>query len=152
MNGRSHRCNGSLSRGFAPTRVVIAAILVVVIFLVVRRLFPTREERLRAFIDDSRDAVVELREEDFFARLDPAIRYQTSGGMAELRRDWARYKASGIGRATIVGHEETLDSEGADVKLDVVLTAGLRPLGQVSVSLRVLERDGVWTAAGLSWR
>lgn len=152
MNGRSQRCSGSLSRGLAATRIVIAAAVLVVLFFAVRRLFPTREERLQRFLDESRDAVVELREEDFFARLDPAIRYQSSGGIPELRRDWARYKASGIGRATIVAQEQTLDADGADVKLDVVLSAGLRPLGQVAVKLRLVERDGDWKATELSWR
>ncbi len=152
MNGRSQRCSGSLSRGLAATRIVIAAIVLVVLFVVAKRLFPSREERLQRFLEASRDAVVELREDDFFARLDPAIRYQATGGIPELRRDWARYRASGIGRATIVVQEQTLDADGADVKLDVVLSAGLRPLGRVAVKLRVVERDGDWKAIELSWR
>lgn len=145
-------CSGSLSRGFALTRIVIVVVAAMVIFFAVRSCFPSREERLRRFIDKSRDALVEGREEEFMSAFDPAVRYQATGGLAEIRRDWRRYRAIGVGQATVTKQVTTLDATGADVQLDAVLTAGLRPIAQAAVTMRVEDRGGEWHVTTLSWR
>lgn len=145
------RWNGSLSRGAALMRVVIGAAVLLVAFVVVRTCFPSREARMWRFVEDGRDALVENREEDFIAHFDPAVRYQDKSGVAEIRRDWKRWRATGIGQATILSRDLTLDPEGADVKLEVLFVAGMTPISTTKVKLRVAEREGAFSVTSLSW-
>ena len=152
MSARAVRCSGSLSRGAALTRIVILVVAAVVLFFAVRSCFPSREERLWKFIDAGREALAEQREDDFLAAFDPAVKYQTTGGLAELRRDFKRYVAGGLGQVNVVKQATTLDATGADILLDVVFVAGLRPIAQASVTMRAEDGDGVWHVTSLGWR
>ena len=152
MNGRALRCSGSLSRGAALTRIVILVVAAVVLFFAVRTCFPSREEKLRRFIDDGREALAEGREDDFVAAFDPGVKYQTSGGATDIRREFKRYVASGLGQVNVVKYETKLDPTGADVRLDVVFVAGLQPIAQAAVTMRVEDGDGPWHVTSLGWR
>ena len=145
------RCSESLSRGAALMRVVIGLVLLFVAFVVIRSCFPSREARMWRFVEDGRDALVENREEDFIAHFDPAVRYQGKSGVAEIRRDWKRWRATGIGQATLLTREATLDADGADVQLEVLFVAGMTPVSTTKVKLRLAEREGVFSVTSLSW-
>jgi hypothetical protein len=141
-----------LSRGAALTRIVIAVVAAVVLFFAVRACFPNRQERLRKFIDRGREALADHREDDFVAAFDPSVRYQGGNGIADVRRDFKRYVANGLGEVNVVGQHETLDATGADVRLDVLFVAGLRPVAQAAVTLRAEDGDGTWRVTALSWK
>ena len=115
MNTRSQPCNGSLcsrslSRGLTATRLVAAVVAVAVLIVVLMQLFPSREERLWDFVDATSDALMTGTEEEFAASFDPDVKYQasrlgTKGGLAEIRRDWKRYRAAGLPRPRIVSQK-----------------------------------------------
>jgi hypothetical protein len=146
------RCSGSLSRGAALTRIVILVVAAVVLFFTLRSCFPTREERLWRFIDSGREALADGREDDFVAAFEAGVKYQTTGGLADIRRDFKRYVATGLGRVNVVKQETTLDATGADIRLDVVFVAGLRPVAQAAVTMRAEDGDGKWHVTSLGWR
>ena len=101
MNARAVRCSGSLSRGAALTRIVILVVAAVVLFFAVRSCFPSREERLLKFITAGREALAEKREDDFLAAFDPDVKYRGTGGLADVRRDFQRYVAAGLGQVNV---------------------------------------------------
>ena len=151
MKDRSHACRGSLSRGAAWTRVVaIAAVLAITAFAVTRCL-RSREARLWDFVADARAAALDLREDEFFRCLDPAVVYRRDGGLDAVRRDWKRWKAAGVGTATVTRKEARFDERGADVEMTVVLAAGLQPIAEVRVHLRAEDDSGAWRAVRLDW-
>jgi len=148
----SRRRLGSLSiRGFAGTRALVAVLLLVALVMLAFKLFPTREERLWKTIDGARAAFVENREQDFLATFDPDVRYQTSGGLPEIKRQFEKWKREGLPPPNIVKREATFDDEGADVRLDVVITVELRPIAQAKVKLRLVDRDGPWRVTTAAW-
>jgi hypothetical protein len=147
----SHTCSGSLSRGVAWTRVVaIFAVLALAAFGL-SRCFKSRESRLWDFVADARAAALDLREEDFFKCLDPAVRYRRNGGLKEVQRDWNQWKSAGIGTAAVTRQEAHLDDTGADVEMTVVLTVGIRPVAEVHVRLRAEDEGGKWRVVRLDW-
>ena len=152
MSNSGVRCSGSLSRGAALTRIVILVVAAVVLFFAVRTCFPSREERLRKFIDNGREALAAGHEDDFVGAFDPGVKYQTSGGVADIRREFKRFVASGLGQVNVVKYETKLDPTGADVRLDVVFVAGLQPIAQAAVKMRVEDGDGPWHVTSLGWR
>lgn len=129
-----------------------AAVLLILLIVLVPRLFRSREDRLREFLVAEREALLEGDDASFFAGIDPAVKYQAAGGLAELRRDHARFRSAGVGHVTFTKQEIRLDDAGADVTLEALLTAGLRPIASVSVKLRIAEEDGAWRATSISWR
>jgi hypothetical protein len=152
MSARAMRCSGSLSRGAALTRIVILVVAAVVLFFAVRGCFPSREERLWKFIDAGREALADKREDDFLAAFDPAVKYRTTGGLADIRRDFKRYAEAGLGQVSVTKQHATFDATGADISLDVVFVAGLRPIAQASVTMRAEDGDGAWRVTSLGWR
>jgi hypothetical protein len=146
MNDRSQtrpRWKGSLSQGgVAWSRALLAIVLVVGLIMIVARLFPTREERLWKFVEDARLAFVEKRDDDLFAAFDPAVRYQKTYGLAEIRRDVARYRSAELPPPHVAEREVTFDATGAEVRLVVVISVELRPIARVTVRLRVVDDDG----------
>jgi hypothetical protein len=153
MNGRSHAWIRSLSRGAALLRWAAGLACLAVILALVLSLFPSREEKLWQFVDERRDALIERREDDLFAGIGTSVRYQDVQGLAEMRRDYGRWRAAGIGTATILEQEATLDPEGADVRLRVALLVGIRPVADVRVTMRLDEdEEGAWRIVSLSWK
>jgi hypothetical protein len=152
MLHRAPLCSGSLSRGSALTRIVISVVAAVVLFFAVRGCFPSREEKLLRFLDESRTELTEGREDDFFEGVSPDVTYREKGGLAEMRNDWKRYRASGIGAPNVVKQEWTLDDTGATVRMEVVFVAGLRPIAQVGVTIRLADGDGAWKVTSLGWK
>jgi hypothetical protein len=69
-----------------------------------------------------------------------------------MRNDWKRYRASGIGAPNVVKQEWTLDDTGATVRMEVVFVAGLRPIAQVGVTIRLADGDGAWKVTSLGWK
>jgi hypothetical protein len=155
MHDRSQNCQrwfGSLSqRGVAWGRALIGVVVLVGLVMLVAHLFPTREERLVKFVDAERAAFAEGRDADFLAGIDPAMRYQKSGGLADLVREIKRYRSAGLPPPNVTKHEETLDETGADVRLDVVVSVELRPIAQAKVRLRVEDADGPWRVTSVAW-
>jgi hypothetical protein len=145
----SRACPGC--RGRALTRIVVAALALAALVLVAIWLIPTREKRLWAFVDSCRDALLSKREDDFLAKFEAGVRYQGAEGLAEIRRDYKRYHAVGVPRPTVVSNTATLDDEGADVRLEVVLTAGFQPLGRYRVRMRLVDPDGEWRIVKVVW-
>jgi hypothetical protein len=141
-----------LSSGRALTRIVVIVAAALALVWAGCSLWPSREKRLWAFVDSCRDALLEGREEDFVACFDPGVRYQSDLGLAEIRRDYRRYRGIGVPEPTIIGNEVSFDDAGADLRLDVVLSAGLRPLGRYAVRLRAREdADRSWRIETVRW-
>lgn len=151
MHDRSHVCSGSLSRGVTRTRLIVAIVALAALAFVGCRLFRTREGRLWDFVADERSAAIDLREEDFFRGIDPAVRYRRNGGLDDVKKDWKRWKAMGIGTAAVTRQSAHLDETGADVDLTVVLAAGIQPIAEVRVRLRAEDGDGAWRVVRLDW-
>jgi hypothetical protein len=154
MNARWQLCNRSLSRsqgGRAVVRVLLIVAAVLVLWFAIRHFFPSREERLWRFVDETRDAFMEKDEPAFLAAFDPAVSYQGKGGIAEIKRDWKTYQSMGLGRPNVTKSEATLDDDGADVRLEVVLLAGLRPVAQPHVKMRLVEEGKKWRIKSVSW-
>jgi hypothetical protein len=155
MHDRSHKCQrwfGSLSqRGVAWGRALIAVVVVIGLVMVVARLFPTREERLWKFVDEARLAFAENREADFVACFDPSVRYQKSGGLADIRRELKRYRSAELPPPHVAKREAVFDETGADVRLDVVVSLELRPIAQAKVRLRIEDADGPWRVTAVDW-
>ena len=152
MNERSHACSGSLSRGVAWTRLLVAVVVLAAAALGLSKCFRSRESRLWDFVADARSAAIDLREDDLFKCFDPAVRYRRDGNIDGIRRDWKRWKAAGIGTAAVTHQEAHLDERGADVDLTVVLTVGIQPVGQYVVRLRAEDGDGTWRVVALDWQ
>lgn len=132
---------------------VAGAVVVALLLLVLLpRLLRSREDRLRDFLVAEREALLEGEDAAFFAGIDPAVKYQSAGGMAEVRRDHAKFRSAGVGRVTFTKEQVKLDEAGADVTLEALLSAGLRPIASVSVQIRLQEDDGAWRATSISWR
>jgi hypothetical protein len=151
MHDSSQSCSGSLSRGAAWVRVVAAIAGFAVAVFACSRLFRSREARLWDFVAEARSAALDLREEDFFAHIDPAVSYRRDGDLEAVRKDWKRWKATGIGTAAVTRQEARLDETGADVDMTVVLTVGIQPVAQVRVRLRAEDGDGAWRVVRLDW-
>jgi hypothetical protein len=137
--------------GFAWGRALIGVVFLVGLVMLIAHLFPTREERLWKFVDGARAAFVADREEDFLASFDPSVRYQKTGGLADVRREFKRYMKAGIPPPNIVKREATFDETGADVRLDVVVSVELRPIAQAKVRLRIDDADGSWRMTSVAW-
>ena len=160
MHGRWQGCSRSLSwrrpfgpeAGLAAKRIFFAIVGVIVLWLAIRHFFPTREERLWRFVDATRDAFMEKDEEGFVAAFDPQVTYQAKEGLAEIRRDWKRYRSIGLGAPQVTKSAATLDETGADVRLEVFVVAGLRPVGQARVKLRLSDAGGTWRVTSVSWQ
>lgn len=141
-----------MSRGAALLRWAVGLACLAVILALVLSLLPSREKSLWEFVDERRDALLERREPDVFAGIDAAVSYQHGLGLAEMRRDYAKWRASGIGTASILERDATLDPDGADVRLRVALLVGIRPVADVTVTMRLVEdADGAWRIVSLSW-
>jgi hypothetical protein len=151
MIDRSQACSGSLSRGVAWTRVLVAVAVLAVLVFALSRIFRSREARLWDFVADARAAALDLREEDFFKCLDPAVVYRRDGGLDAVRRDWKRWKSAGIGTAAVTRKQARLDDLGADVDLTVVLAVGIQPVGEFRVRLRAEDEGGAWRVVRLDW-
>jgi hypothetical protein len=155
MNDRSQNCQrwiGSLSqRGVAWGRLLIGIVLLVGLVMLVARLFPTREERLWKFVDGARAAFAEHRDEDFLAAFDPSVRYQKTGGLADIRRDLKRYRAADLPPPNVTKREATFDDTGADVRLEIVVAVEIRPIAQAKVKLRVEDGGGTWRVTSVAW-
>jgi len=155
MHDRSQMCQrwyGSLSqRGVAWGRALIGIVVVIGLVMLVARLFPTREERLWKFVEEARLAFAENREGDFEACLDPSVRYQKSGGLADIRRELKRYRTAELPPPSVVKREAVFDQTGADVRLDVVVSLELRPIAQAKVRLRIDDVDGPWRVTSVAW-
>jgi len=140
-----------LSRGAAWVRVVGAVAVLALLVFACSRLFRSREARLWELVDDARSAAVGLEEDEFFACLDPAVRYRRDGDIEAVRKDWKRWKSAGVGTAAVTRQEARLDDTGADVDLTVVLLAGIQPVAEVKVRLRAEDADGTWRVVRLDW-
>lgn len=151
MHDSSHLCSGSLSRGVAWVRVLVAVAVLAVVAFAGCRLFRSREARLWDFVADARTAALDLKEEEFFACLDPDVRYRRDGDMKAVQRDWKQWKALGIGTAAVTRQDAKLDDTGADVTMTVVLTVGIRPIAEVHVRLRAEDAGGKWRVVRLDW-
>jgi hypothetical protein len=152
MHDSSQRCSGSLSRGAAWIRVVAAVAVLGALVFACSRLFRTREARLWDFVADARSAALDLKEDEFFACIDPAVVYREKSDLAAMQRDWKRWKTAGIGTAAVTRQEATLDDSGADVAMTVVLTVGIQPVAEVRVRLRAEDPDGKWKVVRLDWQ
>jgi hypothetical protein len=148
---RLHRWDRSLSRGAAWVRVVAAVAVLAAGVFACSRLFRSREARLWDFVAGARSAALDLREDDFFASLDPAVRYRRDGDLEAVRRDWKRWKSAGIGTAAVTRQHARLDESGADVELTVVLVVGIQPVAEVDVRLRAEDAGGTWHVVRLDW-
>ncbi len=155
MNERLHgrgRWKRSLSRGAAWTKALLGVVVLVVLVLAAMKLFPSREERLRKFLEAEQAAFAEGREEDFAAGLDPSVVYQKKRGLADIRRDFKRYHETGLPAPKIVKSEPpTFDDEGADLTLDVVVSVDMRAVAQIKVRIRAVDSSGVWRATSIAW-
>ena len=151
MHDSSQRCSGSLSRGAAWVRLVAAIAVLGALVFACSRLFRTREARLWDFVADARAAALDLREDDFFACVDPAVVYRKKGDLAAMQGDWKRWKSAGIGTAAVTRQDATLDDTGADVAMTVILTIGIQPVAEVRVRLRAEDKDGDWKVVRLDW-
>lgn len=148
---RLQRWDRSLSRGAAWVRLVAAVAVVGALVFTCSRVFRSREARLWDFVADARAAALELREEEFFACLDPGVVYRRKGDLKAVHRDWNQWKSSGIGTAAVTRQEARLDETGADVDMTVVLTVGIRPVAEVRVRLRAEDTGGKWRVVRLDW-
>jgi hypothetical protein len=115
------------------------------------RLFRSREDRMWEFVDDTRSALLAGRDAEFLAAFDPAVVYQRTHGMAEIQRDLKRFRATGIGTVKITKSDADLDDDGADLRLETLLLAGLRPVAETKVEIRLAERDGKWLVTSVRW-
>jgi hypothetical protein len=123
----------------------------IVAFLVLRSLLRTDEDRLSDAIDEAREALLSGRDDAFLAHFIPEVSYREGGGLAELRADLVRFRTSPIRRVEITERRIKVDGAEGDVRFSAELFAGIRPLGQVVVSIRTVKRDGQWRVARLSW-
>ena len=147
MHRQSRLRSRSSSIGLAWTRLLLLVIVAIILYFAARKIFPTREERLWKFVESSRGALMDGREDDFFAVIDPTIHYQKSGGIDGLRRDWKAYRSNEMPPVSVTKHEAAFDDEGADVRLDAVFAAGLT----IHVKLRAVDRDGPWRVTSIAW-
>jgi len=138
-------------RGLAWGRALIGIVLLVGLVMLVAHLFPTREERLWKFVDGTRAAFAEHRDEDFIACFDPSVRYQKTGGLAEMRRDIKKYRTAELPPPNVTKREATFDDTGADVRLEVVVSVELRPIAHAKVRLRVEDREGPPRVTSVAW-
>lgn len=158
MNARSQACSRSLSeRGVALWRIAAAVAAVVVLVVILSRVFRTREERLWEFMDAQRASLLEQRapgEQAFLAGIDRGVRYQKAGGFAEVERDTKRFRASGTRDARIEDQEATMTAGGAEVRLTVILMAGLQPVARSRVrflTAEVPDSPEGWRITEISW-
>jgi hypothetical protein len=142
----------SLSRGAGWTHVLVAIVALVALIVGARLVFRTQEDRLWAFLDDAKAALVEGRDADVLASFDPSVRYQGRSGLDEIDRDIKRWHAIGLPAPTTTLREAAIEDDVARVRMDVVLMAGLRPVAQATVRIRAVERRrGEWAITELSW-
>ncbi len=153
MQDRSQAVQRPLSAaGLARWTLPVGALALVLLAFLGRHLFRSAEERLRDALEDARSDLLAGRDAEFLAFFAPDVRYQRDGGLAEIRRDLARFRETGIRQAEVAKTDLTLDGSEADVRLQVVFYAGMQPLGEAAVRVHAVEEDGGWKVASLSWK
>ncbi len=140
----------------ARGRILLRALLVLggllILALVVRRLFATDAQRIEDAIEEARDALVEHRSDDFMAFFRRDLVYQRDRGWDALRKDVARWEASGLRQVHVADRKIDVRDGSAAVELVVSASAGLYDVGTVRVTLAVFEDDaGDWRVREFRW-
>jgi hypothetical protein len=131
--------------------VVIA--LFVVVSMSLRWFLRSDHQRISEAVDDARDALVELRDDDFLAVFTDDLVYRGDRDIVALRRDLASWRAAAIGSVIIVEKEIEVDGHEADVTLLVAAGQSVIQLGQVEVELEAEKgEDGEWRVRRFDWK
>jgi len=134
-------------------KIAVVVSLLVVVSLALRWFLRSDHQRISEAVDDARDALVELRDDDFLAAFTDDLVYRGDRDIVALRRDLASWRAAAIGSVIIVEKEIVIDGHEADVTLLVAAGQSVIQLGQVEVALEAEKGpDDVWRVRSFDWK